>query len=75
MTVEEKKQNDEAGIKRVIEGFVEAFRARDLDGVMSIYAPEIVTFDVVPKLAIRGSRCHEETLGRGLLVVARSGRL
>jgi ketosteroid isomerase-like protein len=75
MTVEEKKQNDEAEIKRVIEGFAEAFRARDLDGVMSIYAPQIVTFDVVPKLAICGSRCHEETVGRGLLEVFGSGRL
>ena len=75
MSVEANKQNDEAEIKRVIEGYVEAFRAKDLDGVMSIYAPEIVTFDVVPQLAIRGGRCHEETLGRGLLVVAGSGRL
>jgi hypothetical protein len=39
------------------------------------YAPEMVTFDVVPKLALRGSRCHEEKVGRDLLVVAGSGRL
>ena len=75
MTSEVNQNNDEIAIKRVIEGYVEAFRARDLDGVMSIYAPEIVTFDVVPKLAICGSRCNEGTLGRGLLVVAGSGRL
>ena len=54
MTVKEHKQNDEAEIKRVIEGCVEAFRAKDLDGVMSIYAPEIVTFDVVPPLQYVG---------------------
>jgi ketosteroid isomerase-like protein len=55
MSVEEHKQNNEADIKRVIEGYVEAFRARDLDGVMSIYAPEIVTFDVVPPLQYVGA--------------------
>ena len=55
MTVEEHKQNDEAAIKRVIEGYVEAFRAKDLDGVMAIYAPEIVTFDLVPPLQYVGA--------------------
>ena len=55
MTVEEHKQNDEAELKRVIESYVEAFRAKDLDGVMSIYAPQIVTFDVVPPLQYVGA--------------------
>ena len=50
MTVEEHKDNEEAAIKRVIEGFVEALRAKDLDGVMSMYAPELVSFDIVPPL-------------------------
>ena len=55
MTVEEARKNDEAEIKRVLEGYVEAFRAKDLDGVMSIYAPEIVTFDIVPPLHYVGA--------------------
>jgi len=55
MTVEEARKNDEAEIKRVIEGYVEAHRAKDLDGVMSMYAPEIVTFDVVPPLQYVGA--------------------
>src|SRR5579859_2867126 len=55
MTSEENKQNDEAEIKRVIEGYVEAFRAKDLDGIMSMYAPEVVTFDVVPPLQYVGA--------------------
>jgi ketosteroid isomerase-like protein len=75
MTVEEHKDNEEAAIKRVIEGFVEALRAKDLDGVMSMYAPELVSFDIVPQLAIRGSRCIQETMGRGVLVGPGSDRL
>ena len=55
MTVEDNKNNDEAAIKRVIEGYAEALRARDLDGIMSIYAPEIVTFDLVPPLQYVGA--------------------
>jgi ketosteroid isomerase-like protein len=55
MTVEEARKNDEAEIKRAIEGYVEALRAKDLDGVMSMYAPEIVTFDVVPPLQYVGA--------------------
>src|SRR5262249_7064516 len=55
MISEENKKNDEIEIKRVIEGYVEAFRAKDLDGIMSMYAPEVVTFDVVPPLQYRGA--------------------
>ena len=55
MVTEEHKKNNEAEIKRVIEGYVEAFRAKDLDGIMSMYAPEVVTFDVVPPLQYVGA--------------------
>ena len=55
MAVEETKNNEEAEIKRVIEGGVEAVRARDIDGVMSIYAQEVVSFDIVPPLRYIGA--------------------
>jgi ketosteroid isomerase-like protein len=50
MAVEEHKQNDEAAIKRVIEDGVEAVRSKNIEGVMSLYAPEVVSFDIVPPL-------------------------
>jgi len=75
MAVEDNKQNDEAAIKRVIEGGVEAVGNKNIEGVMSLYAPEVVSFDIVPKLALRGSRCIQNRLGRSLLVVAGSDRL
>ncbi len=43
MAVEENKKNDEAEIKRLIEG------------VMSIYAQEVVSFDIVPPLQYMGA--------------------
>lgn len=41
---------DEASIRQRIDELVEAVRAADLDGVKSIYAPDIVSFDVEPPL-------------------------
>jgi ketosteroid isomerase-like protein len=40
----------EAEIRRRIDELVEAIRAMDLNRVMSIYAPDIVSFDVEPPL-------------------------
>ena len=75
MAVEATKKNDEAEIKRVIEGGVEAIRDKNIAGVMSLYAREVVSFGIVPELALRGRRCIQETLGRGILVVPGSDRL
>jgi ketosteroid isomerase-like protein len=41
---------DEADIRQRIDRLVEAIRAMDLEGVKSIYAPDIVSFDIVPPL-------------------------
>jgi ketosteroid isomerase-like protein len=37
---------EEAGIRQRFDKLAEAIRAADLDGVMPIYAPDIVTYDV-----------------------------
>src|SRR5579862_8360359 len=60
MTVEDNKKNDEAEIKRVIESWVEALRARDIDRVMSIYAPDLVSFDIVPPLRYVGADTYRK---------------
>jgi ketosteroid isomerase-like protein len=41
---------DEADIRRRIDKLAEAIRTMDLEGVMSIYAPDIVSFDIEPPL-------------------------
>lgn len=41
---------DESTIRQRIDRWLEAVRAMDLEGVMSIYAPEVVSFDVEPPL-------------------------
>jgi uncharacterized protein (TIGR02246 family) len=41
---------EESGIRQLIDGFQRAIRAKDLGGVLSVYAPEIVSFDLVPPM-------------------------
>ena len=55
MTVEENKTNNEAAIRELIARFAEAFRAKDVNGVMSFFAPEIVSFDILPPLQAVGA--------------------
>lgn len=40
----------EALIRRRVEYGVKAVRAKDINGVMSLYAPNIVSFDIAPPL-------------------------
>src|SRR5205809_899731 len=60
MAVEANKKNDEAEIKRVIEGGVEAIRDKNIEGVMSLYAPEVVSFDIVPPLRYVGAEAFRK---------------
>jgi uncharacterized protein (TIGR02246 family) len=60
MAVEDNKKTDEAEITRVIEGGVEAIRDKNIEGVMSLYAPEVVSFDIVPPLRYLGAEAFRK---------------
>jgi uncharacterized protein (TIGR02246 family) len=51
---------DEADIRRRIDNCAMALHAMDLDGVMSIYAPDIVSFDIVPPLRHVGAEAKRK---------------
>jgi len=55
MTVEENKNNDEAEIQRLLDDGTRSIRDKNLEGVMSLYAPEVVSFDIVPPLRYLGA--------------------
>ena len=40
----------EALIRQRVEDWLKALRAKDIDGVMSLYAPNLVSFDLAPPL-------------------------
>jgi uncharacterized protein (TIGR02246 family) len=53
MTIGENK--NEAAIRDLINGFAKALGAKDVDGCMSVFAPEIVSFDILPPLQAVGA--------------------
>ena len=51
---------DEADIRQRIDKLNEAIRAMDLDVAMEIYAPDIVSFDIVPPLQHVGAEAKRK---------------
>jgi ketosteroid isomerase-like protein len=51
---------DEADIRRRIDTLVEAIRAMDLEGVVALYAPDIVSFDLGPPLRSVGAEAKRK---------------
>ncbi len=57
------RATDEADIRQRIDKLAEAVRAMNLEGVMSIYAPDIVSFDIVPPLKHVGAEAKRKNWG------------
>lgn len=55
MSTAENKTKNEAAIWELIDGFTEALHRKDIDGCMSVFAPEIVSFDILPPLQTVGT--------------------
>ena len=55
MAVEATKKNDEAAIQRLLDEGIRSLRDKNIEGVMSLYAPEVVSFDIVPPLRYLGA--------------------
>jgi ketosteroid isomerase-like protein len=55
-----KRSTDETEIRQLIDGWAKALRAKDIDGVMSHYAPDILVFDIAPPLLYRGANAYRK---------------
>jgi uncharacterized protein (TIGR02246 family) len=55
MAVEEHKKNDEAAIQGLLDDGIRSVRSKNIEGVMSLYAQEVVSFDIVPPLQYMGA--------------------
>ena len=55
---------DEAQIQLLLDEWVDALRVKDVDKILSLYAPEIVTFDVVPPLQYAGTEAYGNSFRR-----------
>ena len=56
------RATDETNIRERINRWLEALRAMDLEGVMSVYAPDIVSFDLARPLRQVGAKAKEKRL-------------
>jgi uncharacterized protein (TIGR02246 family) len=54
------RATDEANIRQRINRWVKALCTMDPEGVMSLYAPDIVSFDLVPPLRHVGAKAKEK---------------
>jgi ketosteroid isomerase-like protein len=50
MTIRENSAKNDAAIRELIDGLVKGIRAKDVNAVMSVFAPEVVSFDLGPPL-------------------------
>ncbi len=60
MKTERNKAIDEAQIRQLIAGWVKAVRAKDINGLMDYYAPDILLFDLAPPLEYRGTDANRQ---------------
>jgi ketosteroid isomerase-like protein len=60
MTTEKNKAIDVAQIRQQLDNFAKAFRTRDMNLMMSLYAPAMVSFDIVPPLQDVGSDTYKK---------------
>jgi uncharacterized protein (TIGR02246 family) len=60
MAIEENKQNDEAAIQRLLDEGIRSVRSKNIEGVMSLYAPGVVSFDIVPPLRYLGAEAFRK---------------
>ena len=58
MTIENTRTTNEAAIRELVDGLATAIRGKNLDGVMSAYATDLVAFDIVPPLQFVGARAY-----------------
>ncbi len=47
-------------IRQVWDRWAKAFRAHDINGIMSIYAPEVMAYDIVPPLQYAGKEAYRK---------------
>jgi ketosteroid isomerase-like protein len=59
-STEKNKATDEAQIRQLIGDWAKALRAKDIEGVMSHYAPDFLLFDLAPPLQYKGADAYRK---------------
>jgi uncharacterized protein (TIGR02246 family) len=59
-TAQSKSSADEASIRALYNKFNDAFNKKDVDGIMSVYAPGVFVFDVIPPREYSGWEAYKK---------------
>ena len=54
MPAEDSNANNAAQVREVIESWAQAIGAKDVEGAMACFAPDVLTFDLAPPLQHAG---------------------
>lgn len=60
METERNKAIYEIQIRQLIDNWTKALRAKDINGLMSLYAPDVLLFDILPPLEHRGEDAYRK---------------
>jgi uncharacterized protein (TIGR02246 family) len=60
MVTETRLATDEAQIRELVDNWVKAVRAKDINELMSFYPEDILLFDIMPPLEHRGVLAHRK---------------
>ena len=55
--------SEEDAVRRVIEEWARAVRAKDMAGILRNHSPDMLMFDVPPPLALKGIAAYEKSWG------------
>jgi len=62
--IENGQTNDEAQIRQLLDEWVDALWVKDVDKILLLYSPDVVTFDVVPPLQYIGTPAYGKSFRR-----------
>ena len=60
MTLQMTRTDQKAEIRRLLEDWARAARAGDLEGIMAAYAPDILSFDAIAQLQVKGADAYRK---------------
>jgi ketosteroid isomerase-like protein len=64
MSTSLKSARDDTSLRERVESLAQAIRNKDVDAVMTHYAPDAVVFDVMPPLAVQGAADYRRNFER-----------
>jgi uncharacterized protein (TIGR02246 family) len=57
------RQTEEDEIRKLVDDYASAVRAKDLEKLMALYAPDVLAFDILPPLQYRGVDTYKKNWG------------